>query len=224
MAERLTYLLPGKFYHIYSYKNGNELLFTAEADYVCFLKMYKEYISPVADTYAYCLLPGHFHFLIRLKPEEAIFDFLKQDNKLPEASITLEEFQLLFKGNNAVNLFSLHVNRQFSHFFNSYSQSLNKAGIRKENTLMRTFKRKEIISPGYLKQLILYIHSNPVHHGFVQKMTDWKYLSYHSIVSELATHLKRKEVIDFFEDIANFKISHEQVNRNLLTEMEAGLN
>ncbi len=30
-----------------------------------FLNQWAKYIEPVAGTYAYCLLPNHFHFLIK---------------------------------------------------------------------------------------------------------------------------------------------------------------
>jgi hypothetical protein len=65
---------------------------------------------------------------------------------------------------------------------------------------------------------------NPVHHGFVGNISGWKYLSYHSIISELETMLKRKEVIELFEDVENFKFSHAQINHNLMLEIEAELN
>ena len=221
MGESAVRMLPDQFYHIYNHANGNDKIFINEGNYIFFLKRYREYISPVAETYAYCLMPNHFHLLIRLKSAEAIFEFLKKENKLPEKAMTLEEFELLFKGNDQINLFSLHVSRQFSNFFNSYTQSLNKAEARKGNLFMRAFKRREIASEDYLKRLILYIHCNPVHHGFVERLSQWKFVSYHSIVSEMETLLKREEVIRLFEDAANFKSAHQQVSNMLLANMEA---
>ncbi len=224
MAEGTTHLVPNKFYHIYNHASGDQNIFLEESNYIYFLKMYKEYISPIADTYAYCLMPNHFHFLIHIKSEETIFEFLKQNNKLPEPKMTLEEFEMLFKDNDAINLFSLHISKQFSNFFNGYSQALNKKESRKGSLFRHSFKRKEIESSEYLKSLILYIHLNPVRHGFTEKIAAWKYLSYHSIISELETMLKRKEVIDLFEDVENFKFSHEQVNQNIMNEIETEVN
>ena len=58
------------FYHIYNHENGNENLFREEDNYQFFLKKWAAYISVIADTYAYCLMPNHFHFLLRIKEEK----------------------------------------------------------------------------------------------------------------------------------------------------------
>lgn len=223
MAENRTYLIPNKFYHIYNHANGNENIFFNENNYLYFLKKYKEHIDPIADTYAYCLMPNHFHFVIQIKSEEHIFKFLKQNKKLPEQNMTLEEFQLLFENNAEINLFSLHISKQFSNLFNGYSQAINKQEWRAGSLFIRSFKRKEIESSEYLKSLILYIHLNPVRHQFVEKISGWKFLSYHSIISEWETLLKRSEVLELFDGLDNFKFSHEQINQNSLLEIEAQL-
>jgi putative transposase len=56
---------PDKYYHIYNRGNNRDKLFYHPGDYFFFLGKYKEYIGPYADTYAFCLLPNHFHFLIK---------------------------------------------------------------------------------------------------------------------------------------------------------------
>ncbi|HEX9826125.1 MAG TPA: hypothetical protein VGA80_05965, partial [Flavobacteriaceae bacterium] len=57
-------------------------------------------------------------------------------------------------------------------------------------------------------KLIFYIHNNPVHHGLVKNISDYKWSSYHSIVSSKPTYLLRNEVIDGFDDLKNFKMYH----------------
>jgi putative transposase len=56
-----------EYYHIYNRGNGGEPLFWEARNYHYFLKLYAKYIEPIAETYAYCLLNNHFHFLVRLK-------------------------------------------------------------------------------------------------------------------------------------------------------------
>lgn len=58
-------LLPGVFYHIYNRGNNRENIFIEERNYTLFMNLYSRYIPPIADTYAYCLLRNHFHFLVR---------------------------------------------------------------------------------------------------------------------------------------------------------------
>jgi REP element-mobilizing transposase RayT len=62
-----TPLAPGNYYHIYNRGNNKENLFIEARNYAYFLRLYKKYIPPIADTLAYCLLPNHFHFLILMK-------------------------------------------------------------------------------------------------------------------------------------------------------------
>jgi putative transposase len=62
-------LLPEKYYHIYNHANGSDNLFLTSENYRYFLQRFASFINPIADTYAYCLMPNHIHFLIRIKPE-----------------------------------------------------------------------------------------------------------------------------------------------------------
>ncbi|KPQ14502.1 MAG: transposase [Algoriphagus marincola HL-49] len=70
---------PGELYHVYSRTNGEELLFRTEENCLYFLKKFQTFCLPHFLTLAYCLLPNHFHFLIRVKentnPEAAFNSF-----------------------------------------------------------------------------------------------------------------------------------------------------
>lgn len=60
------------FYHIYSRGNNKQNIFYEERNYQFFLERYTKYIIPVAETYAYCLLKNHFHFLVKIRSEYEI--------------------------------------------------------------------------------------------------------------------------------------------------------
>jgi putative transposase len=60
-------LMPGVAYHIYNRGVNGETLFKAERNYAYFLNLYCRHIQPVAETLAFCLLPNHFHLLVRVK-------------------------------------------------------------------------------------------------------------------------------------------------------------
>lgn len=77
MIDLFTPLYPEKVYHIYNHANGNENLFRNPANYSYFLEKYSEYIYPIAETYAYCLMPNHFHLMIKVRSENEIITFLK---------------------------------------------------------------------------------------------------------------------------------------------------
>jgi len=62
-------LQPGKYYYIYNRGNNRENIFLEERNYPYFLRHYARHIEPVADTFVYCLLRNHFHFLVRIKDQ-----------------------------------------------------------------------------------------------------------------------------------------------------------
>jgi putative transposase len=61
----------GEIYHVCSRGNNREDIFRAEHDRRHFLELYENRVSPYADTYAFCLLPNHFHLLLRFRDSEA---------------------------------------------------------------------------------------------------------------------------------------------------------
>ena len=51
---------PETFYHIYNRGINGETIFKREENYAYFLLKYDQCVSPIAQTYAYCLLNNHF--------------------------------------------------------------------------------------------------------------------------------------------------------------------
>ena len=72
MQYKKAVLIPEATYPIYNRANGTEKLFVSTENYRFFLERYKQYILPVADTFCYCLMPNHFHFLLRIKNENEL--------------------------------------------------------------------------------------------------------------------------------------------------------
>jgi putative transposase len=179
----------GKYYHIYNRGINGEALFLSEENYRYFLKLYDKHISKNAETYAWCLMNNHFHFLIKIKELEKIE--LDSSNK--------ERF----------------IYQQFSNFFNAYSKSFNKRESRHGALFERPFRRKLINDEKYLKNLILYIYQNPINHNVVDTIKDYSWSSYKSIISSKATKIRRDFVLDIFGGKTNFIFVHGQ-SRDLL--------
>jgi len=193
----LTFLEPGKTYHVYTHANGFENLFRCDRNYLYFLDKYKKYIHPITDTYAYCLMPNHFHLMIRIKSKEEVFDFLKAKHSHLQAFDSPGDF-------------SLAVSREFSHMFNGYTQGYNKMYNRKGGLFIHKFKRKEVDSLDYKKQLLFYIHNNPVKDGFVNRMADWEYSSYNSYISGEETLINTEYMLNTLGSLKAFEEFHQR--------------
>ena len=67
-SERVTMkFYENTYYHIYNRTNNEEALFRSEENYLYFLKKYRFYIEEYLETVGYCLMPTHFHFLVRVR-------------------------------------------------------------------------------------------------------------------------------------------------------------
>jgi putative transposase len=210
--EQLKY---GHYYHIYNHSVGERDLFREPENYEYFLGLYDKYISPVANTYAWVLMPNHFHFLVRIKKEKEIVEAVTPDrvqnpvgDKVQNPVGDKVQNPVRDKVQNPVrdNIPSL----QFSKLFNSYAQAFNKFHETRGALFERPFKRKLIDSDNYLRQVILYIHNNPIHHGFCSHPLEYAWSSYHTCTSVKPTKLKRTEVIEWFNNQSNFKLVHDK--------------
>jgi putative transposase len=190
-------LQHGKYYHIYNRGNNREDLFRTPENYLHFLRLYEKYIFPVAETFAWVLMKNHFHLLVKMK------DINELD---------LPDFE---------NLAGIaNPSKQFSNLFNAYAKAFNKMFNRTGSLFEKPFHRIAIDSDKYFRQLIVYIHTNPVHHGFTDDFKDYPWSSYGSIISVKPTKLSRNKVIGWFDDKANFMEIHKQeVNNNLIKEL-----
>ncbi len=175
-------LEPGYFYHIYNRGNNNEIVFPEERNYDYFLTLATKYLQPVSEVYCYCLLPTHFHLLIRIKE--------------------INDLQFVNKFNED------HLHQPFSNFFNAYTKAINKATGRHGSLFQKNFSRIRVQDESFLKNLVAYIHLNPVKHGMNQNFHFYNHSSYQSLLSEKPTKLMRTEVINWFDDMENFTFWH----------------
>jgi putative transposase len=181
-------LEKGKYYHIFNRGNNKENIFRCDENYQYYLKLYIKYISPAADTFAYCLMPNHFHLLVRIKEASET-----------ETSKVLKTFEVSQRP----------VWKPFADLFNAYSKAFNKKYNRTGSLFQYKFKRNEVTSLEYMKHLIVYIHRNPLNHGIFENYCYYKYSSYRIITENLQNEIKRDEVISCFDSLENFIYCHE---------------
>ena len=177
MIDYYTPFYINQFYHIYNRGNNGEKIIFSYENYRFFLKRFDQHLSGIAETFAYCILPNHFHFLIKVIDKDKV----------------------------SVN---------FKNFFISYSKSINKQEGRTGSLFQKRFKRTIIENSSSLLRVILYIHSNPLHHNIRKDFTNYPYSSYRSILSEKNTKLCREEVLKMFNGKNNFvKLHQERIER-----------
>jgi putative transposase len=185
--NKIVFLKPGRFYHIYNRACGFERLFLCDSNFRFFMDRFSDNLRGCVSLYAYCLMPNHFHFLIKTKDLNGIEDPAKT------------------------------YSRRFSNFFNSYAKSFNKFNNRKGSLFSQNFKKKEIDSIEYLRSVTLYIHQNPVKHGYVDKIDKWKYSSYKETISGKSIYCQgNTEMIEWFNSLDILKFCHKiKVNIDL---------
>ena len=186
---KLESIERGNYYHIYNRGNNGAEVFFEPGNYLHFLRLYEKYLGLISETFAWCLMRNHFHFLIYFKEEK-------------ELGADAEIKPGVYKG----------PSRQLSHLFNSYTQAINNKFNRSGSLFERTFERKKIDSEDYLRKVIYYIHNNPVAHGVVQKIENYPWSSYRTLISQEPSNLKKEQVIELFGDLDNFIAYHKRGN------------
>jgi len=208
MQKTVTFL-ENHFYHIYNRGNNKETIFYNDENNKYFLNNFDYYLSKYLDLLAYCLLPNHFHFLVKVKDNDAIAH--------------RHGIEKSFKGNfndsiaSSDAIDSLHqlITEQFRRFFLGYSQAINKQQNRTGSLFQKHFKRKLIDKENYLSRIIYYIHLNPIHHKITNNYKDYRWSSYKSIMSSKSTKIKRQDVLNLFRSKLEFDKMHEMQFDNL---------
>ena len=173
----------GNYYHIYNRGINSDILFKEKTNYEYFLKLYDLHIEPIAETYAWCLMKNHFHFLVRIKD----IDEIQKEKKITPS-------------------------QSFSNLFNAYTKAFNKKYNRHGALFERPFQRKQINFDQYFQNVLIYIHNNPVNHKICEHPLAYPWSSYIVCVSEKDTKLKREEIITFFGSLENFINAHQIKN------------
>jgi len=72
MDTRIKSIETDCFYHIYNRGINDEIIFKTARNYQFFLNKIKENLFGVCDIYTYCLMPNHFHLLVKIKDEQSL--------------------------------------------------------------------------------------------------------------------------------------------------------
>ena len=168
-------------YHVYNQSINYELLFRERSNYFLFLEKVRKHIKPLADILCYCLMPDHFHLMLKPNAQGCLPStcgrFLRRDEEGVE-----EKFQQ-------------HLSHAVKIVLSSYVNKVN-GPYKRRGSL---FRAKTKAKPGYsafypdsasvdelapytqfipyLHTCFHYIHDNPVKARLVTDPLEWEFSS-----------------------------------------------
>jgi putative transposase len=154
------HLIADEYYHIYNRGNNSQTIFFNDANYIFFISKLRKQIAPVADIVCYCLMPNHFHLIVKAT-----------DNSVMERNSFGGKFMQEFAYRIGVLL-------------SSYSQAINKQNKTTGSLFQQKTKAKVLSEQSadkkvnYLESCLFYIHNNPVRSKLVNDVRDWPYSSW----------------------------------------------
>lgn len=157
MPRRNTPFIPDHYYHLYNRGNNRQTIFFERDNYLYFLQGIRKYIVPHADVLAYCLMPTHYHLLVRIKAIESTNQKTASLQHIPESTAFSHAMQNLLI---------------------SYTKAINKRFGRVGALFQGQFQAKPVTAENHLLQLCIYIHANPVKDNLVTSPDNWEYSNY----------------------------------------------
>jgi len=199
-----TPILGDNYYHIYNRANNSMPLFYNNTNYFLFLKFIRIYLENYAEVLAYCLIPNHFHLLIKTTRKLII-----QEN---EDLKTITDLEVI----------GAKVSEQFRQMFIKYAYIIKSQENIKGSIFQKPFKRVLIESESQLLKTLFYIHYNPVKHNVRSDYTIYQYSSYKALTTNCKTNIARDHVITLFGSVQNLIEFHQfcwDVKKDLALEV-----
>lgn len=151
MPRRETPFLPDQYYHLYNRGNNRRAVFFEPENYIYFLNGIRKYLLGYVEVIAYCLMPTHYHILVKVLRPEQTSEVLKTSEVLSNAMMRLGV---------------------------SYTKAINKRFDRVGALFQGQFQAKPVKSYKHLLTLCAYIHANPVKDGLAAAPEMWDFSNY----------------------------------------------
>jgi putative transposase len=186
MPLRLDAIFPGEIYHVYNRAVEKKTIFHNSYDYGRFLMRAREYIKLFpTEVLAYCIMPNHFHFLIRepMPIEQPRTPGVQnQDTRCPPINKICRKSSLTEK----------FLHRLLCAYGRYYVE--NYSETHSGHVFQSRYKAKHVTGESSIETLMAYIHDNPVRAKLVDHPAEWAYSSYLDLTGvrpdSLVTHDK----------------------------------
>jgi REP element-mobilizing transposase RayT len=184
-------------YHIFNRGVDRRNIFSDQQHYLTFFELYARHVHPVADTYAYCLLPNHFHLMVRIKSEVELVESVPGVESL-----------------GGTTLMSIPT-QAFSNFFSDYSRALHNEPGQTANLFQHLYGCIPITDDRQYMNVVLFIHQNPQRHRLCADFRNWEFSSFKILLSKEATFMERETVLGWFGKRATYEAVHGMIlNKN----------
>lgn len=180
-----------EFMHVICRAVGLNVLFRNDDNKSWFIKQYIHYLSPYVDTYCYCLLDNHVHWLIKCKSALSLSRYI---NSIVQKDRKKHQQDYI---ENRIS-FEQAVEFQYKDFFISYAKAFNKKYNRYGALFVNPFRRINVKDRNHLIQLVVYIHANPIKHKLTSAIKTNEFVSFQSLLSSNDTWLMKEEVLGWF--------------------------
>lgn len=157
MPRREIPFVPDQYYHFYNRGNNRQTVFFEAENYVYFLKGVKRYLHGQVDVIAYCLMPTHYHLLVRVVAANQTSEVFKTSEVLRTSEVL----------SNAMMRLGV-----------SYTKAINKRFERTGALFQGQFQSKPVTTYKHLLTLCAYIHANPVKDGLAASPEMWDFSNY----------------------------------------------
>ncbi len=153
----------GKIYHVYNQGNNRLKIFFERENYFFFLNKMRSHLADHCDILAWCLMPNHFHWMIRVHDN---YEQNSDDNKEEKGAPNIQP-----------------LNRSISVLLSSYTKAMNRKYDRTGSLFQKRTKAKELDlnedrDDQYPLICFLYIHQNPVKAKLADKLEKWNFSSF----------------------------------------------
>jgi len=182
---------PERIYHVYNQGNNKEPIFFCDENYIYFIEKMRNHLCPYVHLLAYCLMPNHFHWLIKVKQSACVPCQGRKPRRVYPPDLPIERD------------YQYQLNHQIGILLRSYTRGINQqqgrtGSLFRKGTKAKHFLSEKTISLGsdlleselellelqYLSTCFNYIHHNPVKAGLSIAPEDWPFSSYQEYIGQ----------------------------------------
>src|SRR6056297_77819 len=159
-------LYPGRIYHIYNRGNNHQKIFFERKNYFYFIQKMETHLHKHTDILAWCLMPNHFHWMIKVHDDYASDHYLSSSKNESDTVYRVPP-----------------LSRSISTLLSSYTKGVNKMYDRNGSLFQQKTKAIDLnsidSSDEYYPIICFnYIHQNPLKARLVNRIEDYEFSSF----------------------------------------------